>query len=114
MTVTITQIIFTLLTVTGVFLNRYNNKSDALEAAENKVYDIKQFIKFNSMNMISHLVSGILILFITNEIGLDYLVKSISGVDFTDIQERAVDVTVAVLSGLLGHSIINKFKTKKK
>lgn len=112
MTVTFTQIIFTILTVVGVFLNKYNEKSDALEASENKTYDIKIFWKHNVMNILSYIISGVLVLFITNEIGLDYIVKSVSGVDFSGIQEKAADITIAVISGIFGKKVFNLFKKK--
>ena len=114
MEITTLQIIITVLTVLAVFLNRYNHLSDLLEESENQMYSVRQFWQFNAFNVLAHLLSGIVVLFVVSEIGIDYLVKQVWSVDFSEIAENATDMTVAFVSGIAGNTIVKFLSGIKK
>lgn len=114
MEITTLQITLTTITVLAVFLNRYNKLSDHLEEAEGSTYELKKFIQFNAFNFIAHLLSGIVILFVVSEIGVDYLVKKVWDVDFSTIAENATDMTVAFVAGIAGNRVIQSLSGTRK
>lgn len=107
--ITIGQLVFCALTVIAIFLGKYNQLSDKMEATENHVYKVGLFFRYNWLNGLFYLLSGIVLLGIANELGLEFLIKNIADVDFSIGTEKVVDITIAVLSGAIGNKIIKKF-----
>lgn len=104
--ITLTQLVFYLLAVLAVFLGKYNKLSDQLEATEQSIYPFGKFLKYNWANALYYIISGATLLGVANEIGLEGLKHFIT---IPDIGEKVADITIAVMSGIYGHKLIDKF-----
>lgn len=111
--ITAFQILFTLLTVLTIFLFKYNRRSDNLEETENQTYSQKLFWLNNWMNILADIFAGVVILGMLNEIGVEWVLKSVLNADLSLTEETATDITTAVISGFSGKIIFKKFTKSK-
>ena len=100
------QFATTLLTVGAIFITWYNQISDPIEKDTGEPYPFGQFVKTTWTNALAYLLSGWVLMLLINEIGLTAIQ---SFIDLPQIIDNLTPLAGAVVSGLFGHKLINKF-----
>lgn len=106
METTLIQLGITLLTVFSIFLGWYNKLSDPIEKTTGKPYSFKSFFIITWSNGLYYTIAGFVLLIVLKDGGM-VLLKYY--VELPDMVETIGDLVIAVISGLMGHKLINKF-----
>ncbi len=107
------QYLLVLISVFLIYIKAYNTLSDPKEKSEGKVYSLKTFWSNNLMNFLGSLISGIILMIVMSEVGIDIVLKQLLNIDIPNLGDTTLDFTTAILGGFLGDKLADKFLTKK-